>query len=177
MIVVQRVRVRWGAASRGAPHADLRRGLERPFPLPPSGGASDVVVHDVLLDEVDGYAPCERLRSGGTEIAAEGGVCVRVEGDAVTVRGGRSWVAFPRRGGATRLFTLQPGQVGRYRANFRITGCACNPCWYYESQLVHVSNGRVEQDAFLSGAPSHDVDDRVHLYGGRRRSPAEKRGR
>ncbi|XVU29357.1 hypothetical protein ACQPZJ_20480 [Actinoplanes sp. CA-054009] len=177
VIVVQRVRVRWGAASRGAPHANLRRGLEQPFPLPSSGEESDAVVHDVLLDEVNGYAPSERVLRGGINLAAEADVCVRAERDAVSVGRGRTWMAFPRHGGPTRLFVLRPGEVGRHRANFRITGCACNPSWYFESQLVHVSNGEVGQDAFLRNAPTHDVDDRVHLYGGRRRSPAERRHR
>jgi hypothetical protein len=42
------------------------------------------------------------------------------------------------------LFTLGPGQVGRWRANFRFSGCACGPSWDFEDWLVHVSNGVVE---------------------------------
>ncbi|XVV16441.1 hypothetical protein ACQP2X_19365 [Actinoplanes sp. CA-131856] len=128
-----------------------------------------MLVHDVVLAEENDYAPRERVLTGGVELAPGAGVSLRVEGDDVTVGGRRGWVAYPRRGIATRLFTLQPGQVGRYRANFRLTGCACNPSWYYESQLVNVSNGLVDEDAFTRDAPAHDVDDRVHLYGGRRR--------
>jgi hypothetical protein len=74
------------------------------------------------------------------------------------------------------LFKLRPGQVGRYRANFRFTGCACDPSWFYEDWVVHVSNGPVEPDRFLQGRPDHDVDDRVHLYGGAAR-PAARRHR
>jgi hypothetical protein len=39
--------------------------------------------------------------------------------------------------------------VGRYRANFRFTGATCNPSWYYEDWLIHVSNGQVAQDRFV----------------------------
>ena len=41
-----------------------------------------------------------------------------------------------------------PGQIGRYRANFRftVTTCACNPSWYYEDWLILVVNGQVPSD-------------------------------
>jgi hypothetical protein len=55
--------------------------------------------------------------------------------------------------------------VGRYRANFRFTGCACNPSWFYETWTVHISNGSVEADLFIQSKADHDVDHRVHLYG------------
>lgn len=74
--------------------------------------------------------------------------------------------AFPRRRGPARLFTLAPRQVGRYRANFRFTGCACSPRWFYEDWVVHGSNGQVEPEQFIHGAPDRDIDDRVHLYSG-----------
>ncbi|MEU4423797.1 hypothetical protein AB0F81_24465 [Actinoplanes sp. NPDC024001] len=79
------------------------------------------------------------------------------------------WAAYPRREWPTRLFTLQPGQVGRYRANFRFlfTRCPCDPSWYYENWLVHVSNGPVSPERFLHGEPAFNVDHRTHLYGGR----------
>jgi hypothetical protein len=31
---------------------------------------------------------------------------------------------------------------------------------------VHVGNGRVDADRFVRGSPDHDIDKRVHLYGG-----------
>jgi len=66
------------------------------------------------------------------------------------------------------LFTLAPGQVGRYRANFRFTftECSGNPSWFYEEWTVHVANGPVDPDRFVDRDPDHDVDNRVHLYGG-----------
>jgi hypothetical protein len=76
--------------------------------------------------------------------------------------------AYPRPGPSARLFILEPGQVGRYHANFRFTGCACNPSWWYEDWLIHISNATVPADRFLHGRPDHDVDQRVQLYGGRR---------
>jgi hypothetical protein len=56
--------------------------------------------------------------------------------------------------------------VGRWRANFRFTGCACSPSWYFEDWLVQVSNGVVEIDQFVDGRPDREIDERVHLYGG-----------
>jgi hypothetical protein len=79
--------------------------------------------------------------------------------------------AYPRQSGPGRLFVLLPRQIGRYQANFRFTSttCACNPSWYYEDWLILVANGQVRSDGFISRKPDHDVDQRVHLYGGPRR--------
>ncbi|MEV4343047.1 hypothetical protein AB0J83_01010 [Actinoplanes sp. NPDC049596] len=219
MIVIQRVRVRWGAGSRGAPQANLRRGLDRALPLPSSPPSSDVaagehaaagkhaagrqhtvarrhpvaghaaagkhavdhdgvVLHDVLADEADGYEFRHRLVSGGAELAGEAGLWFTADGPAVIVGRGQKWAAFPSLG-AARLFTVLPGQFGRYRANFRfrVTTCPCNPSWYYENHVLHVSNGYPDPGAFLQGEPLRDVDDRVHLYGGRRRPAAARRAR
>jgi hypothetical protein len=51
VIVIQRVRVRWTAAARGAPAANARRGLNQAVALPGSLPDTDVVIHEVLADE------------------------------------------------------------------------------------------------------------------------------
>ena len=167
MIVVQRVRVRWSAAARGAPFADVRRGLAAPIVLPGLLPAGEVVVHEVLADEAAGYARTEEVLAG-KECPA--GLSLRGEGAAVSVLRSPGWEAYPRRPGrAARLFTLAPGEVGRYRANFRFIGCQCDPSWSYEEWVVHVGNGPGESDRFMGHGVDHQVDARVHLYGGRRR--------
>ncbi|MER7892854.1 hypothetical protein ABTX15_23835 [Micromonospora sp. NPDC094482] len=168
MIVIQRVRVRWSAAGRGAPQADARRGLNRPLTLPAPLPAGDVVVHDVLADEAASYARRADVLSGGVSIARSLTLGLTLDGSALTVERLPGRAAFPRTGVKTRLFTLTHGQVGRYRANFRFrfTDCACDPSWYYEDWVIHVSNGDVAHDRFLSGEPDRDVDNRVSLYGG-----------
>lgn len=135
-----------------------------PAPLP----AGDVVVHDVLADEAAGYTRRGEVLTGGVSIARSLNLWLTVDGSAVTVERLPGRAAFPRTGVSTRLFTLTHGQVGRYRANFRFrfTDCACDPSWYYEDWAVHVSNGHVAHDRFPRGEPDHDVDNRVHLYGG-----------
>ncbi|MGW0214561.1 hypothetical protein ACWDXH_09215 [Micromonospora chokoriensis] len=169
MIVIQRVRVRWSASSRGAAQANARRGLNRPVELPALPPAGDVVVHDVLADEADNYSLRTSVLTGGVSIAQSLGLWLAVEGSAVTVERLPGRAAFPRAGVSTRLFTLAHGQVGRYEANFRLrcTDCACDPSWYYEDWVVHVSNGDGARDRFLRGEPDRVVDHRVHLYGGR----------
>jgi hypothetical protein len=66
--------------------------------------------------------------------------------------------AYPRDRGSAHLFTLAPGQVGRYRANFRFTftECACDPGWFYEEWVVHVGSGPVEPDRFVHSEPDRD---------------------
>jgi hypothetical protein len=166
VITIQRVRVRWSAAGRGAPSANTRRGLDGaaalPTPLPPD----DVVVHEVLATEADGYARHDEVLAGGLEQAREVGLWITFYGAELIVDRLPGRAAYPHRRTSARLFTLGAGQVGRYRANFRLTGCSCNPSWYYENWLIHISNGTTSPDRFTHGRPDRDVDDRVTLYGG-----------
>ncbi|MBM7494431.1 hypothetical protein JOD64_005653 [Micromonospora luteifusca] len=168
VIVIQRVRVRWSAAGRGAPEANARRGLNKAVILPAPLPTGEVLVHDVLADEAANYARRDDLLTGDVNIARGLTLWLTLDGPAVTVERLPGRAAFPRAEMSTRLFTLSPGQVGRYRANFRLrfTDCACNPNWYYEDWVVHVSNGDVAPDRFLSGELDREVDNRVHLYGG-----------
>ncbi|MGN9812885.1 hypothetical protein ACTMSW_26475 [Micromonospora sp. BQ11] len=126
------------------------------------------MVHDVLADEAASYARRSNVLAGGVSIARSLTLWLTSDGSAITVARLPGAAAFPRTGVSTRLFTLIPGQVGRYRANFRFrfTDCACDPSWYYEDWVVHVSNGDVAHDRFLHGEPDCVVDNRVHLYGG-----------
>jgi hypothetical protein len=168
VITMQRVRVRWSAAARGAPQANARRGLCRPTMLPPSIPGDDVVIHDVLADEAAGYVRDDQVATGGVDRARELDLWLSSEGSALIVDRLPGRAAYPRQTGPGRLFVLLPGQIGCYRANFRftVTTCACNPSWYYEDWLLLIANGRMRTDGFISRRPDHDVDHRVHLYGG-----------
>ncbi|MEU6024707.1 hypothetical protein [Micromonospora sp. NPDC047134] len=166
MIVIQRVRVRWTAKARAAPAANARRGLDQAVPLPRSLPEGDVVIHEVLADEAVDYARHDEVLDGGVEQARSIGLWLGRNGKTVTVDQLPGSAGYPRPDASTRLFMLTPGQVGRYRANFRFTGCACNPSWYYEDWLVHVSYGQVASDHFVHRQPDREVDHRVHLYGG-----------
>ncbi|MEU9516520.1 hypothetical protein [Micromonospora sp. NPDC048169] len=166
MILIQRVRVRWTAAARGAPAANARSGLARPRPLPGPFPEAEVVVHDVLADQAVGYQDREGVRAGGVALAREAGLWLGYGRASVVVDRLPGSAAYPRPSASARLFTLAAGQVGRYRANFRFTGCACSPSWYYEEWLVHVAHGPVAR--FGYGEPDRDVDHRVRLYGGAR---------
>jgi hypothetical protein len=128
--------------------------------------ASEVAIHDVLADEATGYARHDELLSGGVEVARDLGLWLTDEGATLTVERLPGRAAYPRDSGSARLFTLLPGEVGRYQANFRFTGSCCSRAWHYETWSVHVSNGRVDADRFVQGRPDHDIDKRVHLYGG-----------
>lgn len=169
MIVIQRVRVRWTAAARGAPAANARRGLDQAAPLPRSLPEADVVIHEVLADEAVNYERRDETLAGGVNRARDIGLWLRHDEATVTIDRLPGSAAYPPPSASTRLFTLASGQVGRYRANFRFTGCQCDPSWWYENWLVHVSYGQVTHDRFVHGQPDRDVDHRVHLYGGTRR--------
>ena len=55
VITIQRVRVRWTAATRGSPGAVFRRGLDAAVRLPAAMPDGEVVVQDVLAAEAAGY--------------------------------------------------------------------------------------------------------------------------
>jgi hypothetical protein len=171
VIVIQRVRVRWSAASRGAAHANQRRAVPDAYELPPLPDAP-LVVHDVLADEATRYLPTARVLAGSDQ-AREVGLWIDFADDAAVVDRLPGWVAYPIRRAPARLFTLTPGQIGRYRANFRLTGCACSPHWYYEQWTTHVAHAPARHDLFLDTPYARDVDDRVHLYGGTKRRSAK----
>lgn len=168
MITIQRVRVRWSAAARGAPHADARRGRCVPATLPAALPSDDVVVHDVLVDEA---ARREDVAGGGPDRARDLGLWLSERGPALVVDRLPGHAAYPRQSGPGRLFTLGPGEIGRYRANFRftVTTCACDPSWYYEDWLVLISHGAISGNGFRTAEPNHELDHRVHLYGGSER--------
>ena len=86
VITIQRIRVRWSAADRGAPQANSRRGLCRPATLEalPSG-TSDVVVHEVLADEAAGYARQHQVITGGVERARDLDLWLSTEASTLTV--------------------------------------------------------------------------------------------
>jgi hypothetical protein len=157
VITIQRVRVRWKAAERAAPQAKARRGLSRPRPLPASLPVADVVIHDVLA----GPPPRAEVLSGDLARARDIDLWLELVGAALVVDRLPGRAAYPRPSGMSRLFTLAPGEVGEYRANFRLTGCSCDPSWYYEDWLLRVANGP------LTDHVTRAVDHRVHLYGGR----------
>jgi hypothetical protein len=171
VITIQRVRVRWSAAARGAPQADARRGLSRPAILPPAPPSDVVIIHDVLADEAAAYEPRGSVLSGGLERARDLDLRLSSQDSALVVDRLPGRAAYPQSSGPARLFTLGPGEVGRYRANFRFrfTECACDPSWYYEDWLVLVGHGEMTTDGFIARKPDHEVDHRVHLYGGQRR--------
>ena len=124
-------------------------------------------MHDVLADEATGYLPGEEVLSGGLERARDVGLRLEFDGAALVVKRLPGRAAYPSQPRPSRMFTLEPGQVGRYRANFRFrfTECPCNPSWYYESWLMHISPGLVEPDTFVHREPASDIDARVSLYG------------
>ena len=143
--------------------------------LPAAMLDGEVVVQDVLADEAAEYERSCQVFGGGLGSPEGVGLWLAMEGSSVMVGRLPGWAAYPRPRGYAGLFTLGPGQVGRWRANFRFTGCACSPSWYFEDWLVHVGNGVVEADRFVSGGTDREVDQRVHLYGGAARSAGRRR--
>ncbi|MFI5895688.1 hypothetical protein ACIA5D_36895 [Actinoplanes sp. NPDC051513] len=113
----------------------------------------------------------DEVTSGGVQRVRDLDLWLSTETSTLVVDRLPGRAAYPRQSGPARLVTLLPGQIGRYRANFRftVTTCACNPSWYYEDWLIHIANCGTRTDGFIGRRLDHDIDHRVHLYGGPRR--------
>jgi hypothetical protein len=166
VITIQRVRVRWDAATRGATHANARRGLCRPVRLPAALPEGDVVIHEVLTDFSAGRSHHERTLTGTMDRAHDLGLWLRLDGGTLIVERSPGSAAHPSWSGPDRLFRLEPRQVGQYRANFRFSGYCCGQRWSYEEWLIRIGHNGVDPETFSRRRPVHDVDRRVRLYGG-----------
>ena len=81
--------------------------------LPASLLAADVVVHEVVADAAVGYARREQVVAGGVEQARAVGLWLQWRGAQLTTERLPGRAAYPRPGPSTRLYTVDPGQVGR----------------------------------------------------------------
>jgi hypothetical protein len=79
VITIQRVRIRWTAATRGAPSADARRGLDTPVRLLGVMPDGEVVVQDVLADETAGYKLSHKVFGGGLGRARDVGLWLEMQ--------------------------------------------------------------------------------------------------
>ena len=111
----------------------------------------------------------------GLRAVGEAGLHINLSGHGAVIERLPGRAAYPAWLTSYRLFTLKPGQIGRYRANFRLTGCACAPQWYYESWTVHVAFASARPDLFLNGVADRELDQRVHLCGGPARRSSSQR--
>lgn len=111
------------------------------------------VVHEILADDAVGYQPAVQTSCGVDALRAVGLHIESTDNGMVVERLPGSDV-YPASRRTSRLFTLKPGEIGRYRANFRFrfTTCACAPRWYYETWTVHVAYARPRPDLFLATA-------------------------
>ncbi|NEB03553.1 hypothetical protein [Streptomyces sp. SID13726] len=71
--------------------------------------------------------------------------------------------------GPRQLFTLEPGQLGRWRFNGRFTpsGCSCHSHqWWYEKWVVNVAylSGTPAPNLFTRREPTYAVDNLVRLF-------------
>ncbi|MDG4795465.1 hypothetical protein [Micromonospora sp. WMMD1082] len=95
MITIQRVRVRWSAAGRGALQANARRGLDRPVVLAAALPAGDLVIHVVLADEAGGYMRHDEIRAGSAGLARDCGLWLSLDDAAMIVERLPGWGGIP----------------------------------------------------------------------------------
>ncbi|WP_203900320.1 hypothetical protein [Virgisporangium aliadipatigenens] len=161
--VTQWVRTSWTKASRGGPAAARRNAVPVGFVLPPLTGPA---VHEVLMDEADGFTPRESLRDGPpTGVTGAYTSAVRLsEADGrlrVELRA-TSWGA-PRRRSRPPAVRLAPGEWVRWQVNYRFSWPAARGgAWSYRLDTLNLAYGPVAAEAFL-GDPTHHVDERAAL--------------
>ena len=131
---------------------------------------------DVLADETNGYQPTQRCLVGSDQ-ARKAWLWIELHGDTAAVDRLPDYAAYPIRSGPSRLFTLAPDEVAA-------TGpTSASPAVAARTGGT-TSSGRFGSPT-LQPAPTcsrhahytRDIDERVHLDGGRqhrstKRSPA-----
>ncbi|SDL37609.1 hypothetical protein [Nonomuraea jiangxiensis] len=165
MVIVQRIVIRWTKQARGAIEATRRRAIPSAFKVPPVPDAP-LVVHDPLAEGRTGYVPAAVICRHPLP-AQLNGLRFELFEAAVEVARTPVWAAYPTNRFPGKVFSLQPGEHARYRANFRFSGYSTE--WYYEQWIINIAYRRWQGDMFLTAEIDHDKDERVSLYGGPRR--------
>lgn len=179
-LAVQRVAVDWSRATRGACDAEKRSRLPDMFALPEVPPGAAAVRHDVVMSEVRGYRPQSTFGAEPDDVLRHRvmprlGLRFTVDGDRLLARRVPVGDAFPRRR-PVLMFALAPGELGRYRVNFRFTSFSHESDWRYGQWTLTVGF-RAAPAEFAVRPPAADVDDRVSLYGNgtvRRRARGER---
>ncbi|WP_329244585.1 hypothetical protein OG417_48080 [Actinoallomurus sp. NBC_01490] len=162
VLVVQRVRIVWTARGRGAVEATARGRLPNAFPFP-RGGSGQVLVHEVLMREADGYARSEDFRIHDDLSEVDWLRLKREPDGAIRVERRPVWASYPISRRIVHICTLEPGQSARYQANFRLSGYSME--WTYDDWTINIAREPPRADLFLGRKFDFERDDRVSLYG------------
>ncbi|MGC4791788.1 hypothetical protein ACLQ22_28640 [Micromonospora sp. DT178] len=140
--------------------------------LPPPGGRAEVLVHQVVAREEDGFAvrqTATRLTWPEARPFSSAGVRLEmVAGQLVVTSDTQVWcqcfTVFPQRPNDTVL-RLLVGQWGRWRLNFRLWEHWGNCEWQYQKWAINVAYlaGLPPVDLFQVTEPVEIVDDMVQL--------------
>jgi hypothetical protein len=168
-IILQRIRIVWTKASRGAPRASKRASIADALALPTQRRAGRVFVHDMVADERNAFefvagpkiAATDRARASSAERGFFGPVeWVALEDGSLAVSLRPEGTGAPRRP-VRRLFALQPGQWGKLVVNERI---AVEETWLYAQSVVNVAFATpLRADLFEGTQPVKAVDLRARL--------------
>ncbi|MFG1850805.1 hypothetical protein ACGFJT_03105 [Actinomadura geliboluensis] len=163
VLVIQRVRIVWTGRGRGAAEATVRGRLPKAFPLPDSDGSGEVLVHEVWMEEADGYVPSEELHTHSNLSGVDWLSLKREPSGAIRIERSPVWASYPVTRRMLHLGTLAPGQSARYRANFRLSGYSMT--WTYYDWAVSIAHEAPQSTMFLKRRHNFERDDRVSLYG------------
>ncbi|GAA3240313.1 hypothetical protein [Actinocorallia longicatena] len=155
-VVAQWVRTSWTKRSRGGGGAALRNAVPEAFGLPE--GAAGPCVHEVTMDEHDGFAPRSTLRDGPPPR-----VDLREEDGLLRVTLTPDPWGHPVRRRRPPALRLPPGEWVRWRINHRSAPGCCGDEWTYHQEVLNLAYGRADAGPFL-GVPARQVDERVHLF-------------
>jgi hypothetical protein len=171
-VTLQRIRIEWTKASRGAPGAARRAAIDDAFPLPGPNQREVVLVHDVVAREEDGFvfseAPPRPSRTlAANELDPQRGYLEPIAWRASPSQRGDlivhlrpSGLSAPRCA-HTRAFLLSPGQWGRVLLNERF---GLDRGWRYSQTIVNIAFCRCwSTDLFTTTSPTHVFDARARL--------------
>ncbi|MEU3776828.1 hypothetical protein AB0F11_27195 [Streptomyces sp. NPDC032472] len=158
--VVQRVRTSWTKQSRGGREAARRNAAPVSFPLP---DVPPPFVHEVLMDERDGFRPRSATRRGLPEAAGgfDAAVLLDESDGFLRVLPAVTPFGMPKRWRRPPAVRLARGEWLRWQINHRFAGTH-GDLWTYRLDTFNVAYGPVGAGLFL-GAPTRRVDERAVL--------------
>lgn len=160
-LLVQRIRVVWTKASRGAPGAARRNAVPRALPFPTASDDAYVLHHATCLEEA-GFTPRSHQRHEDRHRDREGDLRFLTRDGTLHV--GFEWsreTGEPQRRGKHDALVLTKNVYGRLtvngRRNLDVTTYSQDT---YNLMLVE----RISQELFTARAPDREISLEVDLY-------------
>jgi len=159
LLYLQLIRTEWTEKSRGGAQAALRNNTPMSLPIEMVDDGKAFAIQFVSCEESLDFLPASRLLRASVQLPSKW-ACAELAITEGQYRIGFVWDALecgaPKRPDR-HLFSLQPGEVGRFRCNGRFAD-ADTGNWFYQMSTYNFANiDRLDADMFINAALKKDI--------------------